>query len=155
MVPNLLTPDRGGNPLERIAALRAAHPGDLEQRPLPEATEFPRWPMLRLNAEKRIFDALAHGEMRYGKDGLVRDTQSLAMDDPSLTVQHVDLKAWMAHHYPGERPAFLFDEIERALHPAISLDTVGALLAEREAIKARLAEHLVCTRRCAPSTRRC
>ena len=113
----------------------------LGQRALPEATEFPRWPMLRLNAE-RIFDALAHGEMPYGKDGLVRDTQGLAMDDPSLTVRHVDLKAWMAYYYPGEKPAFLFDEIERALHPAISLDTVGALLAEREAIKARLAEHL-------------
>ena len=113
----------------------------LKQRPLPEATEFPRWPMLRLNAE-RIFDALAHGEMPYGKEGLVRDTQGLAMDDPSLTVRHVDLKAWMAHYYPGEKPTFLFDEIERALHPAISLDTVGALLVEREAIKARLAEHL-------------
>src|SRR3546814_183623 len=97
--------------------------------------------MLRLNAE-RIFDALAHGEMPYGKEGLVRDTQGLAMDDPSLTVRHVDLKAWMAHYYPGEKPTFLFDEIERALHPAISLDTVGALLVEREAIKARLAEHL-------------
>src|SRR3546814_11966232 len=48
----------------------------------------------------------------------------------------------MAHYYPGEKPTVLFDEIERALHPAISLDTVGALLVEREAIKARLAEHL-------------
>jgi hypothetical protein len=113
----------------------------LKQRPLPEVTEFPRWPMLRLNAE-RIFDALAHGEMPYGKDGLGRDTLGLAMDDSSLTVRHVDLKAWMAHYYPGEKPAFLFDEIERALHPAISLDTVGTLLVEREAIKARLAEHL-------------
>ena len=28
--------------------------------------------------------------------------------------------------------------------PAISLDTVGALLVEREAIKARLAEHQAC-----------
>ena len=113
----------------------------LGQRPLPEATEFARWPMLRLNAE-RIFDALAHGEMPYGRDGLARDTQGLAMDDPTLTVRHVDLKVWMAHYYSGEKPAFLFDEIERALHPAISLDTVGALLAEREAIKARLAAHL-------------
>ncbi len=41
----------------------------LGRRPLPEATEFPRWPMLRLNTE-RVFDALAHGEMRYGKEGL-------------------------------------------------------------------------------------
>ena len=43
---------------------------------------------------------------------------------------------------PRRETGVLFDEIERALHPAISLDTVGALLAEREAIKARLAEHL-------------
>ena len=113
----------------------------LGRRPLPEATEFPRWPLLRLNTE-RVFDALAHCEMPYGKDGLGRDTQGLAMDDPSLTVRHVDLKAWMAHYYPGEKPAFLFDEVERALHPAVSLDTVGALLAEREVIKARLAEFL-------------
>lgn len=113
----------------------------LGRRPLPAATEFPRWPLLRLNTE-RVFDALAHGEMPYGKEGLVRDKQGLAMDDPLLTVRHVDLKAWMAHYYPGEKPAFLFDEVERALHPAISLDTVGALLAEREVIKARLAEHL-------------
>ena len=61
----------------------------LGERPLPEATEFPRWPMLRLNTE-RIFDALAHGEMPYGKEGLVRDTQGLAMDDPSLTVRFGD-----------------------------------------------------------------
>jgi hypothetical protein len=113
----------------------------LGRRPLPEATEFPCWPLLRLNTE-RVFDAIAHGEMPYGKEGLVRDMQGLAMDDPSLTVRHVDLKAWMAHYYPGEKPAFLFDEVERALHPAVSLDTVGALLAEREAIKARLAELL-------------
>lgn len=113
----------------------------LGRRPLPEATEFPRWPLLRLNTE-RVFDALAHGEMPYGTDGLVRYSQGLAMDDPSLTVRHVDLKAWMAHYYPGEKPAFLFDEVERALHPAVSLETLGVLLAEREVIKARLAELL-------------
>src|SRR5690606_39412559 len=49
---DLLRPDRGSNPLERIAALRAAHPGDLGGRPPPEATEFPRWPLLRLNTER-------------------------------------------------------------------------------------------------------
>ena len=52
-----------------IAALRAAHPGDIGTAASPEPTEFPRWPTLRLNAE-RIFDALAHGEMPYGKEGL-------------------------------------------------------------------------------------
>lgn len=113
----------------------------LGQRPLPDAQDFPRWPMLRLNTE-RIFDALTHKELAYGRKGLVRETQRMALDDPALTVRHVDLKAWMARYYPGEKPAFLFDEMERALHPAVSLDTVGALLAEREAIKLRLSEHL-------------
>src|SRR3546814_11432604 len=90
--------------------------------------------MLRLNAE-RIFDALAHGEMPYGQEGLVRDTQGLAMDDPSLTVRHVDLKALMAHYYPGETPTFLFAEIARALHPPLSLYTVGALPVDRDVNK--------------------
>ena len=113
----------------------------LGQRPLPDAAEFPRWPMLRLNAE-RIFDAVAHGELAHGKAGIVRVAEGLPIDDPALTIRHVDLKAWMANYYPGEKPEFLFDDVERALHPAISLDAVGALLAEREAIKARLAKHL-------------
>jgi hypothetical protein len=113
----------------------------LGQRHLPDTQEFPRWPTLRLNAE-RIFDALAHGELAHSTAGIAHEGQRLAMDDPPLTVRHVDLKAWMAHYYPGEKPAFLFDEVERALHPAISIDAMGALLAEREAIKARLAEHL-------------
>ena len=61
----------------------------LGRRCIPEETEFPRWPLLRLNTE-RVFDALAHGEMPYGKEGLVRDTQGLELDDPSLTVAHSD-----------------------------------------------------------------
>lgn len=112
----------------------------LEQRPLPDATEFPRWPMLRLNAE-RILDAIAHDELPYDKAGQPQTARPLSIDDPALTVRHVDLKAWMTRYYPGERPPFLFDEIERALHPAISIDTLQILLAEREAVKAQLAEH--------------
>jgi len=110
-------------------------------RLLPDAEAFPRWPMLRLNTE-RIFDALAHGELAYGKAGVTQEIQGLELDDPELTVRHVDLRAWMAHYYPGEKPAFLFDEVERALHPAANLEAVSVLLADREAIKSRLAECL-------------
>src|SRR3989344_3477655 len=101
----------------------------LGQRPLPDPAEFPRWPMLRLNAE-RIFDAVAHGELAHGKAGIVRAVKGLPIDDPALTIRHVDLKTWMAHYYPGEKPEFLFDDVERALHPAISLDAVDALRTE-------------------------
>jgi hypothetical protein len=55
-------------------------------------------------------------------------------------VRHVALKAWISHYYPGERPGFLFDDIERAVHPAVSVATLNILLADREATKLQFAE---------------
>src|SRR3989344_3527431 len=40
-------------------------------RPLPKPDEFPRWPLLRLYTD-RIYDGIAHGELIYGKGGVVR-----------------------------------------------------------------------------------
>jgi hypothetical protein len=40
----------------------------LQTKVLPEPSDFPQWPALRLNAE-RIFDALRNGELPYGIDG--------------------------------------------------------------------------------------
>ena len=108
----------------------------LGHRATPEPCDFPRWPLLRLYAE-RIYDALTHCELPGGKAGLVLESQRPALDDPELTVRHVDLKAWMSHYYPGDRPGFLFDDIERAVHPAVSVDTLNILLADREATKAQ------------------
>jgi hypothetical protein len=104
---------------------------------IPGPDDFPRWPMLRLNPE-RIFDALRNGELRYGKAGITCEDSSL-LNDPGLTVRHVDLKAWMARFYPDQKPAFLFDEFERQLHPAIGIEAVQVLLADREALKVQLA----------------
>lgn len=108
-------------------------------RTIPRPEDFPRWPMLRLNAE-RIFDALRNSELAYGRAGITCDDPSL-FDDPDLTVRHVDLKAWMTHFYPDQKPAFLFDIIERQLHPAISVEAVQSLLADREALKTQLVAH--------------
>ena len=114
----------------------------LAGRALPDDSEFRRWPTLRLNTE-RILDALAHNELpRYVARQADR-SPSLhinALSDPALIVRHVDLRAWMARYYPGEKPSFLFDEIERALHPAITQKSLGILLAERDATRARLDE---------------
>jgi len=105
---------------------------------IPDPGDFPRWPMLHLNTE-RIFDGLRNGELPYGKSGITCDDPSL-LDDPDLTVRHVNLKAWMSQFYPDQKPTFLFDDMERQLHSAIGIDTVQTLLAEREALKVRLAE---------------
>jgi hypothetical protein len=106
-------------------------------RQLPGLDDFPRWPSLRLNAE-RIVDALANGDLPYGENGVTCNEPSL-LNSPDLTVRHVDLRAWMAHFYPDEKPTFLFSTVERHLHTAISTETIQALLADREALKIQLA----------------
>ncbi|MDP9124264.1 MAG: ATP-binding protein [Pseudomonadota bacterium] len=111
----------------------------LGQRAMPEPGEYPRWPLLHLYAE-RIFDGLTHGELVCGKTGIVLDVQRPALNYAQLIVRHVDLKAWISHYYPGERPGFLFDDIERAVHPAVSVETLNILLADREATKLQFAE---------------
>jgi len=108
-------------------------------RSIPCPEDFPRWPMLRLNVE-RIFDAMRNGELPYGRAGITCDDPS-SLDDPELTVRHVDLRAWMMRFYPSHKPAFLFDDIERQLHPAISVEAVHALLIDREALRTQLATH--------------
>ena len=105
---------------------------------LPDAHDFPSWPQLRLNGE-RIFDALRNDELPYGKAGVTHNDSSL-LDDPDLTVRHVDLRVWMSRFYPYQRPSFLFDAVERQLCPTIGIDAVQALLADREALKIRLSE---------------
>lgn len=107
-------------------------------RNIPGPDDFPQWPMLRLNVE-RILDAMRNRELPYGRGGITCNDPSL-LDDPELTVRHVDLRAWMTRFYPSHKPAFLFDDIERQLHPAISVEAVQALLADREVVRAQLAE---------------
>ena len=110
----------------------------LETKSLPEPSDFPQWPGLRLNAE-RIFDALRNGELAYGLNGVSAPPET-PIDHPSITVRHVHLKAWMQRYYPEQRPSFLFSALERSIHPAITIDDVRALTFERDSLKSLLAE---------------
>ena len=102
----------------------------------PAADAFPLYPCLRLNAEK-IFDAIENGELRHGRSGrIVATTEHVAPG--KLTVRHTDLKAWMAKHYPDQKPKFLFDEIERNTHAMYNAETFQALQGERDAAKASI-----------------
>ncbi|VFR32305.1 FIG041388: hypothetical protein in PFGI-1-like cluster [plant metagenome] len=112
--------------------------GVVGKKHLPDIDDFPRWPLLRLNAE-RLLDALTNGDIPYGRNGVTCQDPSL-LDDPDLTLRHVDLKLWMSRFYPSERPGFLFDAIERKLHTAISIEVVQALLADRESLQIQLAD---------------
>jgi len=110
----------------------------LHSKVIPNENDFPRWPLLKLNIE-RLYDGFRNGELPYGKSGITCDDPTL-LTQPGLTVRHVDLKVWMTHYYPDQKPEFLFEGIERHLHPAINLDNLQALLVDREALKLRLEE---------------
>ncbi len=53
-------------------------------------------------------------------------------------VTRQNLKEWIAREFPSDKPAFLFDEIERKTHAAINADAFRALQADRDAARAEL-----------------
>lgn len=110
----------------------------LGRRAVPDHSDFPQWPALRLNTE-RIFDAIVNRDLPCGTDGITSEALP-SLDDPCLTVRHVDLRAWMIRYYPCHKPRFLFNPLERKLFAGISVDAVRAVLADRAALKAQL-EH--------------
>jgi hypothetical protein len=55
-------------------------------------------------------------------------------------VRREDLKAWIAKEFPADKPAFLFDEVERNTHSAINAETYRALKAEHDAKEIRLTQ---------------
>jgi hypothetical protein len=110
----------------------------LGPRTTPEPEEFPRWKILNFCAD-RILDGLRNGELPCGRADTA-PSYHLALDDPELVVRHVELKAWMIRYYPCDRPSFLFDSIEREFHPAVSMEALNVLMADREVTKLRLAQ---------------
>jgi len=84
-----------------------------------------------------MYDAIFHGDLPYGQNGITMVHESL-WDSPELTIRHVDLKRWMLHTYPEQRPPFLFSRAERIAHPVITVEAGHALLVEREALKTQL-----------------
>ena len=103
---------------------------------LPPAQAFPQWPCLRANAEK-IHDAIQNNELTKGRQGRpISPGESVAIE--KITVRHTELKEWMAKHYPDQKPAFLFDEVERNTHANYNASTFTALQADRDALKARV-----------------
>lgn len=103
---------------------------------IPKTGQFPRWPCLQANTE-RILDAILNSNIPHGRDGKTVPSGEHVRPD-RLTVRHTDLREWMAKYYPDQKPAFLFDEIERNTHAAINADAYMALQADRDALKARI-----------------
>jgi len=72
---------------------------------------FPQWPCLHANTEM-IFDAIQYGELPYGCLG-IPVTAGTPVDHLHLTIRHTDLRGWMTHFHPNQKPTFLFERSDQ------------------------------------------
>ena len=87
---------------------------------------------------RAIADAILSGALAHGReDGNPVDSN----DHVAAERRHVlgrDLKCWMENEFPNEKPAFLFDDIERNSHDSITLEAYQSLKADRDALQLRV-----------------
>ncbi len=88
---------------------------------------------------RAIHEAIEKGALPVSREkgkSFDGSTDHVAPERRHVTRQ--DLKEWIAREFPADKPAFLFDEIERNTHAAYNADAFQALQADRDALKARL-----------------
>lgn len=83
-----------------------------------------------------IHDAIESGALPASRqNGKVTD-EHIAPERRHVSREH--LKAWIAKEHPADKPAFLFDEIERKTHSAINADAFRALQVDCDAARTEL-----------------
>jgi hypothetical protein len=85
---------------------------------------------------RAIHDAIEKGLLPCSRETGKVVEEHVARERRHVSRQH--LKDWIAAQFPSDKPAFLFDEIERSTHSAINLDAYQALKIERDGLRARL-----------------
>ncbi len=87
---------------------------------------------------RAIAETIEHNLLPHGRE----DAQTVSSGEHvAYERRHFfgrDLREWMEKAFPNEKPAFLFDDIERNTHSAISADAYRALKAERDALQKRI-----------------
>ncbi|KAB0466568.1 hypothetical protein HX787_28580 [Pseudomonas tolaasii] len=85
-----------------------------------------------------LWDAIRHQELPYGCLG-VTVSSSEHVEPALLTIRHTDLKNWFTQFLSGEKPAFLFNDLERKSVLPETSDTYNFLLTEIEIYKIKQA----------------
>ena len=134
--------------IPHAAALWCGVPEDQVEKIIQEATPFSGagvnrciWkhsdvPCLEYRC-RALAEAIEDGTLLHGRE----DGKPVIDDHVAYERRHVygrELKKWMEKAFPNEKPAFLFDDIERSSHTAISADAYRVLKAECDALKVRL-----------------
>lgn len=129
-------------PIAVAAALWCAVPPDQVQSVLGASTEVGsailRSPTVSCLEPKcrALHEAIDAGQLP-----VYREQGGACSDHVAPARRHVsrsELRAWIAEHYPEQKPPFLFDETERNTHSSISIDSYRALQSERDAARAEL-----------------
>lgn len=81
-----------------------------------------------------LWDAILHRDLAYGHLGITTPADTY-IEPELVTIRHVDLKCWLLKRYPLEKPAFLFNSLERATSASSSADLINPLLTEIEALE--------------------
>lgn len=79
-----------------------------------------------------------HDAINEGLLPVCREKGEIIQEHVAPERRHVrgeDLRIWIAENFPNDKPAFLFDEIERSTHTAINSEAFKALQVDRDAIK--------------------
>ena len=102
--------------------------------------QFPQWPCLFLHSES-IFAAVVNWQLRHGRDGrMVNEGEPVTPE--RRTIAHADLKAWIRAEFPADvqkaHMAWLFDDVERSVHPAVSTEAYAMLKAEADGLRGKL-----------------
>ena len=87
---------------------------------------------------RAIAEAIEDGSLPHGRE----DAKPVRKDDHvAYERRHFfgrELRKWIKKTFPNEKPAFLFDDIERNTHSAISADAYRSLKAERDTLQKQL-----------------
>lgn len=85
---------------------------------------------------RAIHDAIEKGLLPCSRENGRVVEEHVAAERRHVSRQH--LKDWIAAQFPSDKPAFLFDNIERDTHSAISADAYRSLQADREGLQAKI-----------------
>jgi hypothetical protein len=88
---------------------------------------------------RAIAEAIETGSLPHGRENA---TPVASDEHVAYERRHVmgrELKAWLETALPNEKPAFLFDDIERGTHTSISMGAYTTLKAEHDKLEKRLA----------------
>lgn len=83
-----------------------------------------------------IVSLMEQGHLSYGREDAEPEQGHIAYERRHFKAKH--LKEYLEQHFPKEKPAFLFGQIERARSAGISPDEYTAVVSEKDELKARL-----------------